>query len=109
MLHTQYKCTKMGNHCRPSPFELCYYDEYKLDSGSSVVLTTVVSVVMFIVGVVVGFAAGAIVVYCCAHHRKPPPPPAALYEEVVLPTTQRTQVQGELKLNDNVAYGQVSL
>ena len=72
-------------------------------------LTSVVSVLLFIVGVVAGFAAGAIVGYCCAHHRKPPPPPAALYEEVVLPTTQRTQVQGELKLKDNVAYGHVAL
>ena len=86
-----------------------YCDEYKLVSGSGVVLTSVVSVLLFIVGVVAGFAAGAIVGYCCAHHRKPPPPPAALYEEVMLPTTQRTQVQGELKLKDNVAYGHVAL
>ena len=86
-----------------------YYDEYKLDSGSGVVLTSVVSVLLFIVGVMIGFAAGAILGYCCAHHRKPPPPPAALYEEVMLPTTQRTQVQGELKLKDNVAYGHVAL
>ena len=78
-----------------------HYDEYKLVSGSSVVLMSVVSVLLFIVGVVAGFAAGAIVGYCCAQHRKPPPLPAALYEEVVLPTTQRTQVQGELKLKDN--------
>ena len=70
-----------------------------------------VSVVLFIVGVVAGFAAGWLTRHCTGRSKQstPAPPPAALYEEVVLPTTQRTQVQGELKLKDNVAYGQVSM
>ena len=70
-----------------------------------------VSVVLFIVGVVAGFVAGCLTRHCIARSKQstPAPPPAALYEEVVLPTTQKTQVQGELKLEDNVAYGQVSM
>ena len=66
---------------------------------------------MFIVGVMAGFVAGCLARPWIARSKQstPPPPPAALYEEVVLPTTQKTQVQGELKLEDNVAYGQVSL
>ena len=74
-------------------------------------LTTVVSVVLFIVGVVAGFVAGWLTRHCTGRSKQstPAPPPAALYEEVVLPTTQRTQVQGELELKDNVAYGHVAL
>ena len=73
-------------------------------------LTTVVSVVLFIVGVVAGFA-GWLARHCTGRSKQstPSPPPAALYEEVVLPTTHRTQVQGELELKDNVAYGHVAL
>ena len=75
------------------------------------VLVVILCVVLFIVGMVAGFAAGCLTRHCIARSKQstPSPPPAALYEEVVLPTTQRTQVQGELKLKDNVAYGQVSL
>ena len=71
----------------------------------------ILCVVLFIVGVVAGFIAGCLTRHCTGRSKQstPPPPPAALYEEVVLPTTQRTQVQGELKLQDNVAYGQVAL
>ena len=71
----------------------------------------ILCVVLFIVGVVAGFVVGCLTRHCIARSKQstPPPPPAALYEDVVLPTTQRTQVQGELKLKDNVAYGQVSL
>ena len=66
---------------------------------------------LFIFGVVAGFFAGCLTRHCIGSSKQstPSPFPAALYEEVVLPTTQRTQVQGELKLKDNVAYGQVSL
>ena len=62
-------------------------------------LMTVVSVVLFIVGVVAGWLTR----HCTGRSKQstPAPPTAALYEEVVLPTTQRTQVQGELKLKDN--------
>ena len=74
-------------------------------------LTTVVSVVLFIVGVVAGFVAGWLTRHCTGRSKQstPAPPTAALYEEVVLPTTHRTQVQGELELKDNVAYGHVAL
>ena len=66
---------------------------------------------MFIFGMMAGFVVGCLTRHCIAMSKQstPAPPPAALYEEVVLPTTQKTQVQGELKLKDNVAYGQVSL
>ena len=71
----------------------------------------ILCVVLFIVGVVAGFVAGWLIRHYTGRSKQstPPPPPAALYEEVVLPTTQRTQVQGELELKDNVAYGHVAL
>ena len=75
------------------------------------VLVVILCVVLFIFGVMAGFAAGCLTRHCTGRSKQstPAPPPAALYEEVVLPTTQRTQVQGELKLKDNVAYGHVAL
>ena len=71
-------------------------------------MSVVSSVVVFLVGVAGGFAAGALLVYLCFVRKRlkrpqhpPIPPEDQFYEDMGLTNTQK-----QLKLSENVAYGQ---
>ena len=104
-------CYNFTRHCVQKKIAM-YVSFIFVCAGSYLdcVATAVISgVLFFIVGLVGGLAGGVLVVYCCvkwqSKHHPPPSQPAPPYEDIVVTSTVKGEV--ELQLRDNVAYGQV--